>query len=146
MKNIPLGEIMTSPVVTLKLEEPFSHVEEKLRIKGIRHLPVVDQANKVIGLITQRDLYRTLSPRKNLEGETFYDPASLDNFLIKYAMTPNPATLHPEDSVSKAVSLMAVSRYGCIPIVDEEKRILGIVTEIDILKLLDRELSREKAA
>ncbi|MBI3307372.1 MAG: CBS domain-containing protein [Candidatus Omnitrophica bacterium] len=143
MKKTPIREIMTSPAITVQIDEPFSHVEEKLRVKGIRHLPVVDDNHVVVGLITQRDLYRTLSPHRNEDGDSVYDAAALDAFILKRIMTSNPATLTPDNMVAEAVNLMAAGRYGCIPIVDVNKKIVGIVTETNILKYLAKLLREE---
>ncbi|MBI3313486.1 MAG: CBS domain-containing protein [Candidatus Omnitrophica bacterium] len=143
MKTTPIREIMKSPAITVRIDEAFSHVEEKLRIKGIRHLPVVDQNNVVVGLITQRDLYRIISPHRNEDGENIYDAQTLDSFILKRVMTPNPATLKADSMIAEAVNLMAAGRYGCIPIVDANKKIVGIVTEIDILKFLAKLLREE---
>ena len=136
MRNILINQIMAWPVITVQIDEPFSHVEEKFRQKNIRHLPVVDSEGKLLGLITQRDLFRTVSPHKDLEGAEHYDPETLDAFILKRAMISDPSTLGPDDTLLQAVELMASFKYGCIPIVDKEKKVIGIVTEIDVLKLL----------
>lgn len=124
---------MTAPAITVHADEPLHRVEEKMRVKGIRHLAVVDRRERVVGVITQRDLYRTLSPRRAEEGPV-YDPGLLDEFILEKVMTLDPTTLGPEDAISDAIRIMAYQRYGCIPIVDGEKRILGIVTQPDVLK------------
>jgi CBS domain-containing protein len=49
-------------------------------------------------------------------------------------MRQNPEALSPNDSISKAVSLMWDKKYGCVPIVDSDRKIVGIVTAIDILQ------------
>ena len=136
MRHTPLLKIMSKPVITVKINEPFSHVEEKFRIKGIRHLPVIDDHDILVGLLTQRDLFRTVAPHKDLEGNASYDPEVLNRFILKNVMTKNPTTLTPNDSIEKAVRVMAENRYGCMPIVDPAMRLAGIITEIDILKFL----------
>jgi len=130
---------MASPVVTANMEDLFSNVEEKLRLKGIRHLPVVSEGGRLVGLITQRDLYRTLSPRVTEDG-TYYDPASLNDFILKRVMTQDPVSLGPEAMLSEAVAIMARNRFGAIPVVDGEKKVIGILTETDVLKWLARQL------
>ena len=138
MQQTLLKEIMKTPVIIVRIGDPFRRVEEKLRVHGIRHLPVIDSRSKVVGIITQRDLYRIISPRKTDDGDFTYDPQSLDSFILKRVMTPNPALLGPEDSVAQAVKMMAAGRYGCIPIVGPDKEIVGIVTQTDILRFVAR--------
>ena len=140
LKQIRLKEVMKSPVITASIDDPFSKVEEKFRMKGIRHLPVVDAANRVVGLVTQRDLYRIASPRITDDGYV-YEPGFLNNFILRYVMTRDPATLYADDRLATAIEMMARQKYGCIPVVDSQGKIAGIVTETDILKIVARSLS-----
>jgi len=128
---------MTSPVVTVHEDDSFSKVEEKFRMKNIRHLPVVDSADQVVGLITKRDLFRIVTPKLTPEGYRL-DTATLDNFVLKHVMILKPRTLKPDDLVKLAVQIMAQHKYGCIPIVEGQAKLIGIVTEIDILKFVDK--------
>ena len=124
---------MSVPAITIYADEPLHRVEEKMRVNGIRHLPVLDRRERVVGVITQRDLYRTLSPRPTEDG-AIYVPELLDEFILEKVMTPDPTVLGPEDAIGDAIRIMAYQRYGCIPVVDGEKRVLGIVTQPDVLK------------
>ncbi len=137
LRDTPLKEIMVTKVITVRADEAFSHVEEKLRVNKIRHLPVVDKDNKLIGIITERDLYKAVSPRHTEDG-LVYDKSQLDSFVLKRYMTENPLTLKPESPISEAVNLMATRKYGCIPIIYTDGALAGIVTQIDILKFVNR--------
>lgn len=139
IKDVPVREIMVSPVVTAHVNAPFSHVEEKLRRKGIRHVPIVDDDDHVVGLMTQRDLYRIVSPYITDEGGFQYNEEALNTFVLRHVMTKNPLTLHPEDRLFKAVDFMTRLKYGCCPVVDASGKIIGIVTEIDVLKYLAKQ-------
>ncbi len=65
ISNIALSEIMVKGPVTISVDAPFSRVEELFRIKRIRHLPVVNEKKVLLGIITETDLYRTLSPMRS---------------------------------------------------------------------------------
>lgn len=136
MKNIPLKDIMISKVITVNVNDSLTVVEEKFRKNKIRHIPVVDKG-QVEGIISERDLLRCDATRKTEEGFLF-DKEKLEQLILKYIMIHDPVTLGPEDSVMKAVDIMAVEKFGCIPIVDAEKKLVGIVSQIDILKLLSK--------
>lgn len=140
MRQVLLSEVMVRPVVSVHQDDSLSLVEEKFRMKGIRHLPVLDHEGKLAGLVSQRDLYRILSPRITEDG-IYYDKASLNIFILKRVMTQNPVRLRPEDSLARAVEIMARNKYGCIPVVDGEDRPVGIVTETDVLKYAARYLT-----
>lgn len=137
MKQIPLKEIMIQKVITVKIDEPFSHVEKKFRENKIRHLPVVDEQNKLVGMITQNDLYRVAKPRITEDG-AFYDEEFLDSIILKHVMSRDPVALKPFDTVQHAVDIMAEHKFGCIPIVTGEGLLAGIVSQIDILKFISK--------
>ena len=127
--------IMTMKVVSIGEGEPFNHVEEKFKIHRIRHLPVVDKDNKVEGVISQRDLYKIQSPRKLEDGTWYYDSEMLDQFILNRVMNKEVLVLNPENSVADAVLKMVDTKYGCIPIVDKDNVLCGIITQVDVLKL-----------
>ncbi len=136
LNTVKISEIMTRDVISIKETDLFSLVEEKLRTFHIRHLPVVDQNNQLVGIVTQRDLYRIQSPRVSDDGNWFYNKETLDSYILKQVMTHNPRNLFPDDCVGSAVLLMVKHKYGCIPIVARERKDLcGIITQYDILKI-----------
>lgn len=134
LQKVPVKEIMTSPVFSIHVDAPFSKVEEMFREQGIRHLPVVDERNVLVGLITQRDLYRMVSPRKLEDGGWYYDKEMLDDIILSRVMIDRPAVIHPEDSVGQALLMMVKGKYGCLPVVNEHQKLCGIITQVDILK------------
>ena len=135
LNRVKLEDIMTKKVISVNEYDRFSLVEEKLREFRIRHLPVVDFTGKLVGIVTQRDLYRAQSPRRLDDGTWYYDQKSLDSNILQYVMTKNPFSLSPEDPVAQAVLVMAERKYGCVPIVKKDQTLCGIVTQHDILKI-----------
>jgi len=134
MEEIFIKDIMTPNPIALDVEDNFSRVEEFLRTYNIRHLPIIDKDGIVVGLITQRDLYRICPPRRTLEGDLIYEKIRLDSFILKYVMTKDVLTLSPNDTLGKAIRIMKATKYGCLPIVDENKKLVGIVTQIGLLR------------
>jgi CBS domain-containing protein len=144
MKDMRIRAVMKTPVITVLENEPFSRVEEKFRQKGIRHLPVVNQDGRLTGLITQRDLFRISPPRWTEDGY-IYDRQTLDGIILRHVMKKDPLVLGPGEFFSKAVILMAENKFGCIPIVDENKKVVGILSETDVLKFAAKYLFEEKS-
>ena len=140
--KIKLKEIMTTPVISVKEDDHFSKVEQKLRENEIRHLPVVDKDKKLVGLITERNLYKIKSPRKRQDGSMYYDSTVLDRFILKNVMTTKVFSLHPKDTMVKAIHSMGNEKYGCIPIVDQDHVLVGIITQVDILKIVSQVLEK----
>ena len=139
MRDIPLKEIMVTKVFAAHLEEPLSEVEAKFRHHGIRHLPVVDDQKRVVGMFTLRDLLRCALPRKTEDGDV-YDKEQLNRFILKHVMSKDPVVLGTEDTLGHVVDIMVRDKFGCVPIVSSGGILLGIVTQIDVLKCLARSL------
>ena len=129
-------EVMSSPVITVKETDDFALVQEKIALYDVRHLPVVDETGSIVGIITQRDLYQIHSPRRLEDGSWYYDKAVLSRFLLKSVMLPKPFTLKPGNSLYEAIDAMEQYKFGCIPIVDDYKKLCGILTRDTILKFL----------
>ena len=135
LNRLQLKDIMIKKVIAIDVEEPFSRVEELLRENHIRHLPIINEAKKLVGIITIWDLYRISTPRKDEEGNLVYDKETLDGYILKHVMTKDPFALGPEDTVAQALLTMVDKGYGSIVVVDKSKTLLGIITQIDILKI-----------
>lgn len=134
-KKVKLHEVMATPVVFVNVRAPFRDVVGLLHERRIRHLPVVNSEMEVVGIISQRDLYKLQPPHKNEEGVWIYDMDVMDGFILDKAMTPNPFTLSRQSFLAEAIPPMVTHKYGCIPIVDESKKLCGIITQYDILKI-----------
>jgi CBS domain-containing protein len=106
--------------------------------QGIRHLPVVDDGNRVIGILTIDDL-RGAFP---FEVSWKRPPDPLDrsdgrDLRVSDAMTWAPRTVHPETTLERAVRVLADDRIGCLPVVDAREQLVGILSEVDALHALD---------
>ncbi len=134
--DVPISAVMTTDVITINIEAPFSQVEKLMRTHHIRHLPVVNNNGVLYGIISQNDLYRTASPFKDEEGDAFYDPVNLDSYILKHIMTKDVRTLAPQQKLIAALDIMVNGKIGCIPIVDSSLRVIGIITPADILKVI----------
>ena len=135
LNKVKLKDLMSKNVIALNEDEPFSRVEEVFREKNIRHLPIINGKGKLVGIVTQRDLYRVQSPRIDEDGNWFYDKEALNTHILKVAMTKDPKTLGSENTVADALLLMVDKKYGSIPIVEKNGELCGIITQIDILKM-----------
>jgi len=135
LKEAKIGDYMSREPITIRVDEPFSKVPERLSRHHIRHLPVIDKEGKLLGIVTQSDLYQIISPHKLLDGSIHFDQETLDNIILGAVMTTELFVLHPGDSIGDALLHMAQKKYGCIPIVDKDNYLRGIITQIDILKI-----------
>ncbi|MDD5226503.1 MAG: CBS domain-containing protein [Candidatus Omnitrophica bacterium] len=131
MLNVPIQEMMELKVITIQEDALLKTADEKMRAFRIRHLPVTDKDGKLVGLFTQRDLFRILPSR--IKESDPVDTEILTKYTLKDVMRQDPEALTPDNPILKAVSLMWERKYGCVPIVDKQRRVIGIITAIDIL-------------
>jgi CBS domain-containing membrane protein len=130
---LKVKDIMTSEVFVLHASQTLELVRSLMRIKHVRHVPIVDPDNTFVGLMTHRDLLaQTISHLADVDEE---EQEFLDRHIhIMNIMKTDVLTADPEMDVCTAISLLLENRYGCLPVVSEGK-LVGIVTEADFLNL-----------
>ncbi|MFC5237861.1 HPP family protein [Pseudonocardia zijingensis] len=130
-------DVMSSPVITLRMDTPVSAAAALLVSHGFTSAPVVDAENRVVGIATESDLVRG---RIRPEG---WPPDERAEPLVGAVMTPSPVGMRPEDDLADVVELMLGKRLRSVPIV-EDGELVGIVTRRDVLRAVARrELTSE---
>jgi CBS domain-containing protein len=102
----------------------------------MRHLPVVD-GDKLVGLITHRDILRVT--RSTLTGyrlEQEIDRRRQEETFVADVMTREVLTVNPDTPIKEAAKIIVENRIGCLPVVDADNRLLGILTEFDLVRLI----------
>ncbi|GMV79186.1 MAG: hypothetical protein AMXMBFR7_03700 [Planctomycetota bacterium] len=138
-----ISEIMRAPAKTISPEAGLDRALVMMRQQRIRHLPVVENG-QLVGLITDRDLRLSMveseGPEKHPPG--MYLPALTK---VRTVMIQDVLVTYPEDPVPEKAQLMAEKKIGCLPVLEPgSRKVIGIVTETDLLKFLAR-LLKEKA-
>ena len=126
-------DVMRSSVVTLGLEDHLGVADDVMNMGRIRHLPVIDSHRHVVGIITQRDLYKAaissvLGFTKAKEHEW------LGKVKVSDAMTTKVTTIDQEAGIVEAVEKMLSKKFGCLPVIDAEGCLVGLLTESDCLR------------
>ncbi len=130
---LKVKDIMTSEVFVLHAAQTLELVRSLMRIKHVRHVPIVEPDNTFVGLMTHRDLLtHTISHLAEVEEE---EQEYLDRHIhIMNIMKTDVVTTTPEMDVCEAIAMLLEHKYGCLPVVSDGK-LVGIVTEADFLKL-----------
>jgi acetoin utilization protein AcuB len=125
-------DVMQATVVTISPERTLPEAIRLTSQHGIRHLPVVEDG-KLVGIVSDRDLKRAMaSPATSLEAhELTY---LLDRLRVKEIMSRGVIVIGPQWPVEDAARLMVQEKIGALP-VTEGDRLVGIVTETDLLAL-----------
>ncbi|EFO79216.1 CBS domain containing membrane protein [Oscillochloris trichoides DG-6] len=126
---------MRTPAVTINLAAPLSDALAMMREHDVRRLPVVIDTGELRGMITQGDI----------RGADIMRVAGLDPLDIAQAlrqvkvyevMTTNPMAITPETGLREAALLMIENKIGGLPVVDDQNRVIGIITESDLFETL----------
>jgi CBS-domain-containing membrane protein len=129
---------MTFKPVTVDVDAGALEALDRMVEQDVRHLPVVDADDGLIGVLSIDDL-RAAFPF-DVSWNRRVDPADRDPAIairVSDAMTWAPFTVHPETALDHAVRLLAEHRIGCLPVVDARYRLVGILSETDALRALD---------
>jgi len=126
---------MTSDVITVTAETSMFKAGKLMKEQNIRRLPVIDEDRRVIGIVSDRDV-KAASPSKATTLDMHEIYYLLSELKIKDIMTPNPTTVDVLDTVEKVAMLMLEKGVGGLPVVDADKKLVGIITDHDIFKVL----------
>ena len=118
-----VGKIMSQKVVTVSKGASLADAAHLMKEFDIRHLPVVDD-QRLIGLVTERDIRAAIFP------------AMIEELAVKDLMISDPVTVTSETMLEDAARLVYQRKIGCLPVVDEKDRLVGIVTVADMLAAL----------
>lgn len=136
-KSLLVRDVMTKDVATLGRNERLRVADDVMRLGRIRHLPIVDEDGSLAGIVSQRDLFHSGLLRALGYG-THAKERAMELLVLKEAMKTEVATVGPEMPLTEAAKLMLELKIGCLVVV-EGKKIVGILTESDFVKLALRD-------
>ena len=141
---LEVSAYMTRNVTTLRNDSHLLDAALLIRRTGKRHVPILDENGKLVGIISDRDVSR-LSPSMlaNMTPDEYNQ--IFEATPITAAMTKNPITIRPDASVREAVNLLYSKRVSALPVVDVDQ-LVGIVTISDMLGLLNQLLADGETA
>lgn len=126
-------EIMTTELVTLRKTHTLDLVEDIMSWQCIRHVPIVDEHDRLVGLVTHRDLLRasisSLAKMSEKDQREIYRTVPVTEI-----MRTKVSTVTPDTDLRDAAAMMIDEKLGCLPVLDG-RRLVGIITEADFLTL-----------
>ena len=133
LKRILIRDFMVDKPFVVNISATIAEAYQKMRDHDIRHVPVVEDSGKLAGIFSDRDLNHAYPPRETESG-WYYDKLELDRLNVKHFMTKEPTTLTPKNTLDDAVKIFMNSKIGCLPIVESDGKLVGIVSYVDALK------------
>jgi CBS domain-containing membrane protein len=126
------ADVMTTNLATLEVGEKLDLAEDIMHVGRIRHMPVVD-GKKLVGIVSVRDLLAA-SLSKAMDFEPTHRRAFLRSVSVDEAMTRDPMTVTQDTPLVVLAERMCEQKIGCLPVVDADQRLVGIVTETDLVR------------
>ena len=126
-----VGDLMSTEVECLGRNDKLSVADDVMRLRRIRHLPVLDEDGDVAGVVSQRDLFRGALVKALGYGDVAQNKV-MNTILIKEVMSTPVLTTTPSTPITEAAQRMLEHRVGCLPVIDDG-RLVGILTEGDFV-------------
>lgn len=128
-----IGERMTHPVITVPPELPIPEAHKIMRDNNIHRLPVVDNKNKLVGIVSNEDIINA-SPSPATSLSIWEINYLINKIKIQDVMTQKVVSVGINDTIEKAARLMTDHKIGGLPVLSEDD-LVGIITETDLFKL-----------
>jgi acetoin utilization protein AcuB len=125
---------MTSDVMTIDEDTSMMKASQIMKENNVRRLPVMHKG-KLVGMVTDRDI-KEASPSKATTLDVHELYYLLSELKVKDIMSKNIITIGPEDTVEKAAVIMLEHRISGLPVVNDKGKLVGIITQGDIFKVL----------
>ncbi len=127
-----VSDLMSHEVVTLRRDDEIALADDLMNLGRVRHIPVVDEDDGLVGILTQRDLYRSALLQTLSESRGSRDRA-LRGVQINRVMTTEVVTTNPATPIRDAAELMFKQKIGCLPVLHDGD-LVGILTEADFVR------------
>lgn len=121
-------ELMTTAVIALHANDSVGAAREQMELARIRHIPVVDAHQRVVGIVSSRDLLKSRPARP-----------------IRELMTHPVLTVRPDTPAHRAAAILRERKLGSLPVVGDDEQLVCIVTETDFLAVAEAALGGSAA-
>jgi acetoin utilization protein AcuB len=125
---------MTHKVIAVRPETSIIEARDLMLKHRIRHLPVVEDDDFLVGIVTDRDVRSILPAAFYAKSDTHMEVGDFSSLKVAEAMTPNPRTVSPEDTIEDVLLQIQSLRVGALPVVDRQGRLQGLISVRDLLR------------
>ncbi len=125
---------MKKEVITIDSNASVLEAQQLMAEKQIRHLPIVDAENKLIAIVTDRDIRSAIPYTLLKDPGNAAQKEEVANLRVKDIMTLNPKAISPMDTIQDALLLIQQYKVGAFPVVNEKKELLGVLSVRDLLR------------
>jgi acetoin utilization protein AcuB len=140
----PVSQIMRQHVLTIKKGFPFSEACRLFFRMGIHHLPVIDDDNRLLGMLSTHDALRAFALRGHLLQN--WDEENIDwSFPVEELMTMPAITIQDDESMEKVIQLCSAHHIQSLPVL-KGSELVGVITSHDVMAYLANSTPSERPA
>ena len=132
--SLNVEEFMQTDLFTAQKEDIIEFVAQLMDWRKIRYMPVEDAKGKLVGLVTSRLLLKEYTHNTQLPEEK--------HTTVGEIMIENPTTVKASVKLTDALDIMRECKIGCLPVVNDDNMLVGIITEMDFLRISSRLIQR----
>ncbi len=129
-----ISKSMTREVVTIDKKANILDAKDKMVNRKIRHLPVVEHDNRLIGIVSDRDIRSAMPSIILHDYNSKEERERLSKLKVADIMTPDPITISPSYTLQDALLLLQQRKVGVLPVVDDNGILKGIVGIRDLIR------------
>jgi CBS domain-containing protein/osmotically-inducible protein OsmY len=133
-EELRAADVMSTNVLTALLDDPLLEVADMMAWKGVRHLPIVDGEGRLAGIVSDRDLRTALGVPA--EALAQWGSALGRDRAVHEVMARDVEAVRPDQPLSQVIASMVSRNVGAVPVVDAERRPVGIISYLDVLAAL----------
>lgn len=133
----PVYKIMTKKPETVRPDDTMEEVRRIFEKRGFHHIPVVEDG-KLVGLVSYTDYLQLIRSIFDNTQEERVNEKVLHATVIRDVMTQNVLCLSQEDTAETALLIFKANQFHSLPVVDENKHLVGIITTYDLMKVLEK--------
>ncbi len=134
MKRKRVEDLMSTAVVAVKESTPVGIAMVEMDVAGIRHLPVIDDNQRVVGILSNRDVMQAIAAAEATPKD------EKRQALVGEIMSRKLRLARPRMPAHEAARLMLEHKIGALPVVDGSGRLVAVLTETDFLLIAERAL------
>ena len=139
-----LKDLMSTNVITVHIDDRLIVVKKLFEQNSFHHLMVINDKKELAAVISDRDYTKAIHPNVDMPSATSKDLASLNKRV--HQIVKRPAICINEDaSLGKAIEVFHENNITCLPIVDSNKHVIGVVSWRDLLKWLYEKVNKLQA-
>jgi CBS-domain-containing membrane protein len=140
MRRWCVGDVMTTDVAAVGVDTGYKEIADLLVARSVSAVPVVDAQRRVIGVVSEADLLAKLQLAEPTRGHPLLsrrrgDAAKAAGDTAAELMTSPAATIRSAATVSRAARLMEAAHVKRLPVVDDDGRLIGVVSRRDLVRL-----------